>query len=71
LVQYSQRGRAEKAHKRFLRTYLPEASGTGPVLLENAKWSAAALRRKLLVIILDADSQQMAQSLIKEVKEPR
>jgi hypothetical protein len=71
LVQYSQRGKAEKAHKSFLKTYLPEANATGPVLLENAKWSAAALRGKLLVIILDADSQQMAQSLIKEAKEPR
>ena len=67
LVQYSQRGKAEKANKRFLKTYLPEASGTGPVLLENAKWSAAALRGKLLVIILDADSQQLAKSLLKEV----
>jgi hypothetical protein len=71
LVQYSQGGKAEKAHKRFLKTYLPEASASGPVLLENAKWSAAALKGKLLVIILEADSQGLAESLLKEVKEPR
>jgi hypothetical protein len=68
LVQYSERGKAEKAHERFLKTYLPEASATGPVLLENNKWSAAALRGKLLVIILEADSQELAESLLKEVK---
>ena len=68
LVQYPERGGAEKAHRRFLKTYLPEASSTGPVLLENSKWSAAALRGKLLVIILEADSQGLAESLMKEVK---
>jgi hypothetical protein len=71
LVQYSEAGEAEIAHRRFLKTYLPEAKSTGPVLLENGKWSAAALRGKLLVIVLEADSQQLAQSLIREVKEPR
>jgi hypothetical protein len=68
LVQYPKRGEAEKAHRRFLKTYLPEASSTGPVLLENSKWSAAALRGKLLVIILEADGQGLAESLMKEIK---
>jgi hypothetical protein len=68
LVQYPERRRAEKAHKSFLKTYLPEASSTGPVLLENRKWSAAALRGKLLVIVLEADSQGLAESLMREVK---
>jgi hypothetical protein len=67
LVQYPERGKAEKAHRRFLETYLPEASSTDPVLIENNKWSAAALRGRLLVIVLEADSRVLAESLLKEV----
>jgi len=67
LVQYPERGEAERANKRFLKTYLPEADAKRPVLLENAKWSAAALRGKGLVIVLEADSQGLAESLMKEV----
>jgi hypothetical protein len=67
LAQYPERGKAGKAHRRFLKTYLPEARSTGPVLLENNRWSAAALMGKLLVIVLEADTQQLAESLMKEV----
>ena len=67
LVQYSEKGKAGKAHKRFLKTYLPEAGSKGPVLLENNRWSAAALMGKLFVIVLEADTQQLAESLMKEV----
>jgi len=68
LVQYPEGGKAAKAHRAFLRYYLPEANAKMPVLLENGKWSAAALRGKLLVIVFEADSQQLAESLIKEIK---
>ena len=67
LVQYPKREEAEKAHKKFLKIYLPEADAKRPVLLENAKWSAAALGGKRLVIVLEADSQGLAESLLKEV----
>jgi hypothetical protein len=68
LVQYSERGEAKKAHERFLQTYLPEASSTGSVLLENGRWSAAAPRGRLLVIVLEADSRGLAETLLNEVK---
>ncbi|MGD9040794.1 MAG: hypothetical protein PVH82_14230, partial [Desulfobacteraceae bacterium] len=71
LVQYPEREIAEKAHKRFLSTYLPEAVSTGPVLLENSKWSAAAQRGRLLVIVLEADSRGLAETLLNEVKSLR
>lgn len=68
VVQYPERGIAGKAHRRFLKTYLPEAISTGPVFLENSKWSAAALRGRLLVVVLEADSRWLAETLLKEVK---
>jgi hypothetical protein len=67
LVQYPDRGKAAKAHRNFLNEYLPEADANRPVLLENAKWSAAAQRGKRLVIVLEADSRGLADSLLKEV----
>lgn len=69
LVIYPDKGEAAKAHTTFLKYYLPEAGATGAVLLENGKWSAAALKGKLLAIVLEADSRQLAESLVKEVKE--
>lgn len=69
LVQYPQREEAEKGYRRFLEAYLPEASSTSPVLLENAKWSATHLKGELLAIVLEADSRGLAESFIKEVKE--
>jgi hypothetical protein len=68
LVRYPDGGKAAKARTAFLKYYLPEATSKLPVLLENAKWSAAALWGKLLVIVLEADNQQVAESLIEEVK---
>lgn len=68
LVRYPDGGKAAKAHTAFLKYYLPEANSKLPVLLENAKWSAAELRGNLLVIVLEADSQGLAESLMKEVK---
>jgi hypothetical protein len=68
LVQYPDGEKAAKAHTAFLKYYLPEANSKLPVLLENAKWSAAAFWGKLLVIVLEADNQQLAETLIEEVK---
>jgi hypothetical protein len=68
VVRYSERGKAAKAHKRFLKTYLPEASSRSPVQIEDTKWSATALRRELLAIVLEADSRGLAESLLKEIK---
>ncbi len=67
LVMYPSVGKAEKALASFSRHYLPEADSTGVVLLENGKWSAAAAKDKLLAIVLETDSRQLARSLLKRV----
>jgi len=68
LVTYPDVQRAKRSHAAFLRHYLPEADASSPVLLENKKWSAAALKGKLLAIVLEADIRELAESLLKEVK---
>jgi hypothetical protein len=67
LVMYSSVRKAEKAFASFSRHYLLEADSTGVVLLENGKWSAAVVKDKLLAIVLETDSRQLAKSLLERV----
>jgi hypothetical protein len=68
LVMYPDEEKAKKALTSFLKNYLPEAERQGIALLENGKWCAAKLKGRLLAIILEADSQQFAKSLLTRVK---
>ena len=69
LIMYPSVGKAAKALAGFLRHYLPEADSTGVVLLENGKWSTATLKGKLLAVVLEADSRQLAKGILKGVIE--
>ena len=69
LVIYPNKKKAAEALARFLRHYLPEADSKGLVLLENGKWSTAALKGKLLAVVLEADSRQLAKGILKRVIE--
>jgi len=69
VVRYPSEGEAKKAFANILRHYLPDADLSGLVRLENGKWSAADLRGKLLTIVLEADSRQLAKSLLRGVAE--
>jgi hypothetical protein len=69
LVMYPVDHQGKAALDSFLRYYLPESDHKGMDLLENGKWSAATLTGRLLVIVLDADSRNLAEHLIEEVKD--
>lgn len=69
VVRYASVREAEKAFANIVRHYLPDAGSNGMVMLENGKWSAADLRGKLLTIVLEADSRQLAKSLLQGVAE--
>ncbi len=69
LVLYPHQVKATKALASFFRHYLPEAESTGSALLENGKWSAAAKKGKLLTVVLEADTRQFAERLLKGVME--
>ena len=38
------------------------------IKLENGRWSAVSLKGNLLMIVLEADSPDLAQNLLKHVK---
>jgi len=66
LVTYSDRTKSKEALAQFLQHYLPEMDAAPVILLENGKWCAAAGKGKLLAVILEADSRQFAENLLKE-----
>jgi hypothetical protein len=68
LVLYPDEKKSMKANTRLLRHYLPEANETGElVMLENKKWSGTKVKGRLLAAIFDANSQGIAEKLLREI----
>ena len=65
LIRYGSSKQATRSYERFRRLYLPEATGSEAVLLENGKWCAVALKDRLVSVVLEADSRPLAERLIK------
>ncbi len=68
LVKYADSETAEKSLKGFLKDYLPDADKSGTAKLEDGKWASAIKQKALLIIVLEADSRQSAQQLLKSVQ---
>jgi len=66
LVIYLNEEKAAEALASFLRHYLPDADSRGLVLLENGKWSAAAVKGRLLTAVFESDSRQLAEDLLRK-----
>ncbi|HID08351.1 MAG TPA: hypothetical protein EYP10_14520 [Armatimonadetes bacterium] len=67
LVQYPSGRRAKSAYKTFTKAYIPEAIHNHIAQLEDGKWVAVALHKKLLIAVLDAPTHQCAQTLLSAV----
>ena len=68
LVSYSRENDAANARTDFNRLYLERAGENSLVLLENNKWSASKVSGRLLLIVLEADSRQLAETLLETVQ---
>lgn len=69
LVLYVSARKAQRAFASLTRHYLPDADSTGLALLENGRWAAAAVKGRLLTIVLEAESRDLAHSLLQEATE--
>ncbi len=70
LVLYPTEREIKKAYARLLRHYIPGADGAEKlVLLENGKWSGAAVKGKLLAAVFDAYSPGLGEKLLREIME--
>jgi len=68
LVNYPEPDAAAGAYTSFLKHYLGDADKDGIAMLENDTWCAAKVNERLLMIVLEADSRQLADRLLKAVK---
>jgi hypothetical protein len=66
VVAYPSEEDARKAHQGVLDGYLPEAQKKGAAKLENGSWSAAAVKGRILVFVLEAGSPGQAAEWISE-----
>ena len=64
LVIYPDAEKAKEAHSSFLRHYLPDADPSGMAKLENKKWCGASVRGPFVAVVLEADSRDIAASLL-------
>jgi hypothetical protein len=65
LISYPDIKRAKKSRDLFLKHYLSDADKSGMAVLEDGKWAAVSLKNSLLIIVLEADSRQLAEKLLK------
>jgi len=61
---YPDAEKAKEANSSFLKHYLPDADPSGMATLENKKWCGASVKGPLLAIVLEADSREIAASLL-------
>ena len=48
--------------------YLPDADPSGAALLENGKWAVIQKKGRLVAIVLEADSRDLAAQLLNNVR---
>jgi hypothetical protein len=64
LVKYPDEDTAGKSLNDFLTYYLPDADISGIARLEDGKWASASRKGELIIIILEADTRQIAKRLL-------
>jgi hypothetical protein len=66
LVSYPHVEKAIEALKGLLKHYLPDADKEGIARLEDGKWASARREGILAAVVLEADSKDLAGSLVRE-----
>jgi hypothetical protein len=64
LIAYPNLNVAKKSLTNFSKHYLPDANQSGFAEIENGKFAVVFRKDKLLTIILEADSRQLAEKLL-------
>ncbi len=70
LISYPAPAKASAAVQSFMKHYLPDADDSGMAKLEDRKWCGARLKDRLLAVVLEADTRQLAEGLLYETLEP-
>ena len=68
LIKYLTSEKADQSRVDFLNHYLPDADKKGAAFLENGKWAVIHRKGHLLAIVLEADSREYAELLLKNIQ---
>jgi len=69
IIHYPEETRAQRAIKKFLENYLPEADESGLARTEDGFWDGARAQEDLGVIVFGAESAEEIETLINQVLE--
>jgi len=67
VVLYPDASKASQAFKNFLKIYMPDAKEMGLVQTEDGKWTAAKLKKNILVVLFNGRSANYAKGMSEQV----
>ena len=67
VVRYPEKSEASRAFESFIKIYMPDAKETGLVQTEDGKWTAARLKRDILVVLFNGPSANYAKGVLEQV----
>lgn len=67
LIRYPEIKKASRAYKSFIKVYMPEAGKSGIVQTEDLNWTAARVKKNILIIIFSAPSDSYAKDILEKV----
>lgn len=67
VVHYPDASKASQAFQNFLKIYMPDAKEMGLVQTEDGKWTAARLKKDILVVLFNGSSANYAKGLLEQV----
>ncbi|MGB2763206.1 MAG: DUF6599 family protein [Candidatus Aminicenantaceae bacterium] len=67
LVRYPEIKKASHAYESFTKIYMPEAGKSGIVQTEDLKWTAARVKKNILIIVFSASSDSYAKDILEKV----
>ncbi|MCX7974779.1 MAG: hypothetical protein N3B16_09825 [Candidatus Aminicenantes bacterium] len=67
LIEYPDEARAQRAIKKFLDNYLPEAKESGTARTENGLWEGARVYQNIGLLVFAASSSEEIEEIFKDV----
>jgi len=68
IIRYTSTVGSQKALRKFLSVYLPNADSEGMAQTENSKWAFARVIDNLIIAVLDSQSKEEIKNLLKDIE---
>ena len=65
LIRYPGLEEAQKAYEKFMKSYMPDATGKDRLKTEDGKWTLARQRNEFILIVFGSPAEDNAEALLK------